>query len=150
MKHFFPSFIPAIANSLHWWSFKCLVLKCLFHSAMYRDMIFLIADITWFSSRLKYIYLQLLTTTTMMIISICMMLQFSNRPQQNTYIYTVIKTTMTSLLVSSLMMLHCRHRRAGRSSEVERSLMVRWVIGSILHGGPIELFLIPASAPRLV
>ena len=24
--------------------------------------------------------------------------------------------------------------RAGRSSEVERSLMVRWVIGSILHG----------------
>ena len=28
--------------------------------------------------------------------------------------------------------------------------MVRWVIGSILHGGPIELFLVPASAPRLV
>ena len=23
---------------------------------------------------------------------------------------------------------------AGRSSEVERSLMVRWVVGSILHG----------------
>ena len=40
---------------------------------------------------------------------------------------------------------------AGRSSEVERSLMVRWVVGSILHGGgPIELFLVPASAPRLV
>ena len=33
---------------------------------------------------------------------------------------------------------------AGRSSEVERSLMVRWVVG------PIELFLVPASAPRLV
>ena len=29
-------------------------------------------------------------------------------------------------------------------------LMVRWVIGSIFHGGPIELFLIPASAPQLV
>ena len=28
--------------------------------------------------------------------------------------------------------------------------MVRWVVGSILHGVPIELFLIPASAPRLV
>ena len=28
--------------------------------------------------------------------------------------------------------------------------MVRWVVGSILHGGPIELFLVPASAPRLV
>ena len=23
--------------------------------------------------------------------------------------------------------------------------MVRWVIGSIFHGGPIELFLVPAS-----
>ena len=32
---------------------------------------------------------------------------------------------------------------AERSSEVERLLMVRW-------GGPIELFLVPASAPRLV
>ena len=32
----------------------------------------------------------------------------------------------------------------------ERSLMVRWVVGSILHGGPIELILVPASAPRLV
>ena len=32
----------------------------------------------------------------------------------------------------------------------ERSLMERWVVGSILHGGPIELFLVPASAPRLV
>ena len=28
--------------------------------------------------------------------------------------------------------------------------MVRWVIRSILQGGPTELFLIPASAPRLV
>ena len=33
---------------------------------------------------------------------------------------------------------------------VERLFMVRWVIGSILHGGSIELFFIPASAPRLV
>ena len=31
----------------------------------------------------------------------------------------------------------------------ERSLMVRWVVGSILHGGPIELFPVPTSAPRL-
>ena len=28
--------------------------------------------------------------------------------------------------------------------------MVRLVVGSILHGEPIELFLIPASAPQLV
>ena len=27
--------------------------------------------------------------------------------------------------------------------------MVGWVIGSILHGGPIELFLVPTSAIRL-
>ena len=25
--------------------------------------------------------------------------------------------------------------------------MVRWVVRSILHGGPIELFLVPASVP---
>ena len=31
----------------------------------------------------------------------------------------------------------------------ERSIMVRWVVGSILHGGPIELFQVPTSAPRL-
>ena len=36
---------------------------------------------------------------------------------------------------------------AGRSSEVERWLMVQWVTS---WGGPIELFLVPASAPRLV
>ena len=31
--------------------------------------------------------------------------------------------------------------RAGRSSEVERSLMVRWVLGSILHGvDPLSYF----------
>ena len=36
-------------------------------------------------------------------------------------------------------------RGAGRSSEVERSLMVRWVVGSIDRswGTPIELFLVP-------
>ena len=28
--------------------------------------------------------------------------------------------------------------------------MVRWVVGSILYGGPIELFLVPASVLRLV
>ena len=28
---------------------------------------------------------------------------------------------------------------------VERPLMMRWIVGSILHGGPIKLFLVPAS-----
>ena len=28
--------------------------------------------------------------------------------------------------------------------------MVRWVVGSILYGGPIELFLLPASAQQIV
>ena len=27
--------------------------------------------------------------------------------------------------------------------------MVQWVVGSIPHGGPIDLFLGPASAPQL-
>ena len=39
-------------------------------------------------------------------------------------------------------------RGAKFSSVVERSLMVRWVVGSILHDGSIELFLIPDSASR--
>ena len=30
--------------------------------------------------------------------------------------------------------IRCSYAGAGRSSEVERSLMVRWVFGSILHG----------------
>ena len=40
------------------------------------------------------------------------------------------------------------HHR-GRSM-VEHLLMVQWVVRSILHEGPIELFLVPASAPSLV
>ena len=31
-----------------------------------------------------------------------------------------------------------------------RSLMVRWVVGSITHGGHKELFLVPASVPQLI
>ena len=35
----------------------------------------------------------------------------------------------------------CRLKGAGRSPEVERSLMVRWVVGSILHGvDPLSYF----------
>ena len=33
---------------------------------------------------------------------------------------------------------------------MDHSLMLGWIVGLILHGGPIELFLVPASAPRLV
>ena len=36
------------------------------------------------------------------------------------------------------------------SSVVECSLMVRWVVGSVSHGGPIELFFVSAIAPQLV
>ena len=28
--------------------------------------------------------------------------------------------------------------------------MVPWVVGSILHGGPIELFVVPASVTKAV
>ena len=36
------------------------------------------------------------------------------------------------------------------SSVVERPLMVRWFVGSIHHGEPIQLFLVSASAPWLM
>ena len=35
---------------------------------------------------------------------------------------------------------------ASCSSEIERPLMVSWVVGSISHGGPTDLFVIPSSA----
>ena len=42
-----------------------------------------------------------------------------------------------------------RHSSVLAPCKSVRSL-VRWVFGSILQGGPIELFLVPASATRLV
>ena len=33
---------------------------------------------------------------------------------------------------------------------VEYSFMVRWVVGLILHSGPTELFLLPASPPHFI
>ena len=48
-------------------------------------------------------------------------------------------------LLTSLSYILSSAVRGGRGSSV-----VRWVIGLILHGGPIELFLVPASAPLLV
>ena len=42
------------------------------------------------------------------------------------------------------------HLRVRSTSVVECLLMVRWIVRSIPHGGPIELFLIPASASELV
>ena len=40
-----------------------------------------------------------------------------------------------------ILMYVCMDVGAGRSSEVERSLMVRWVVGSILHGmDPLSYF----------
>ena len=36
------------------------------------------------------------------------------------------------------------------SSLVECLFMVWWVVGSIPHGGPIDLFLMATSVPRLV
>ena len=36
------------------------------------------------------------------------------------------------------------------SSVVKRQLLVQWVLGSIPRGGPNELLLLTANAPRLV
>ena len=43
-----------------------------------------------------------------------------------------------------------RSNNARCSSVVERLFMVRLVVGSVPHGGPIELFLVPSIAARLV
>ena len=43
----------------------------------------------------------------------------------------------------------CLFTLLGHSSVVEHLSMVWWIVGSILHGGTIDLFLIPASAPQL-
>ena len=45
------------------------------------------------------------------------------------------------LLILASQMRDITSKGAGRSSEVERSLMVRWVVGSILHGvDPLSYF----------
>ena len=50
-----------------------------------------------------------------------------------------IHRTMSEHL--TVLTLQFNSQGAGRSSEVERSLMVRWVVGSILHGvGPLSYF----------
>ena len=47
----------------------------------------------------------------------------------------------TSVRVQYVWILACMRLGAGRSSEVERSLMVRWVVGSILNGvDPLSYF----------
>ena len=47
----------------------------------------------------------------------------------------------TVLLRSAFRSITSSSRGAGRSSEVERSLVVRWVVGSILHGvDPLSYF----------
>ena len=57
------------------------------------------------------------------------------------YLYTSIVYELIGLFVSQTdihnhgtRLLSFYFRGAGRSSEVERSFMVRWVVGSILHG----------------
>ena len=40
--------------------------------------------------------------------------------------------------------------RVRYNSMVVHLLTMRWVIGTIPHGGHIELFLIPSGAPQLV
>ena len=51
------------------------------------------------------------------------------------------KTNIPLNTTSSQRLKTTRGEGAGRSSEVERSLMVRWVVGSILHGvDPLSYF----------
>ena len=56
----------------------------------------------------------------------------------------------TSILNISNVDITINKMGAGHSSVVECLLKVWWVVWSIPPGGPIELLLIPASAPQLV
>ena len=52
-------------------------------------------------------------------------------------LHTAIYNFLSAIEASA----HFVYLGAGRSSEVERSLMVRWVVGSILHGvDPLSYF----------
>ena len=53
-------------------------------------------------------------------------------------------------MVPDMVKIHSDMERDVASPWKERLIMVLWVVGSIPHGEPIELFLVPASAPRLV
>ena len=72
-------------------------------------------------------------------------IQTSSTPNQfaRRVFYTNIGLCLIKTLTKLLHGAWCirQKRGAGRSSEVERSLMVRWVVGSILHGvDPLSYF----------
>ena len=53
----------------------------------------------------------------------------------------ILSSLFRYISISNRPWCHNYLRGAGRSSEVERSLMVRWVVGSILHGvDPLSYF----------
>ena len=69
----------------------------------------------------------------------------------------IVKVTFIKQIISRTVQTHTHtYRVANTKAEqdvalwYEHSLMVRWAVGLIHHGGPIELFLIPASVPQLV
>ena len=57
----------------------------------------------------------------------------------------VMPTPLLSNIMTDGLTPFCNHS----NFMVERPHMVRWVVGSIARDGPIELFIDPASVPRL-
>ena len=56
-------------------------------------------------------------------------------------VFFFLRLLLLLLLLLLFLLLLLLSKEAGRSSEVERSLMVRWVVGSILHGvDPLRYF----------
>ena len=74
----------------------------------------------------------------------------------HTYTHTYVQTyihTYTHTYIHTYICTHTYtyiHNERDVAPWYECLIMERWVVGSILHGGTIELFLVPASAPRLV
>ena len=63
-------------------------------------------------------------------------------------VYSIIFDNNTMLVLYKIQYLCFKGPRC--SSVVECLFMVRWVIRSMPHNGPIELFLVPVSVPQLV
>ena len=73
---------------------------------------------------------------------------------RNNFIHSlnfILQLTKTELFPGSVRLKMIIKQVGARcSSVVDRPFTVCWIIGSIPHGGPIQLFLVLVSAPRLV
>ena len=75
---------------------------------------------------------------------VCMYVCFYTHTHTHTHTHTPVQKLSEIIHINNyifIILFFLHSYGAGRSSEVERSLMVRWVVGSILHGvDPLSYF----------